>query len=256
MMPAVKSGPANPARADLREIMESVQGEGLLMGCRQVFVRLNGCNLNCSYCDTPESREPSPVCKVYPHPGRRLNIEDEANPVSPARLSAIIQKYFTSRWVSFTGGEPLLNADYIRESAALLKPLGYRLFLETNGTLPGSLAECLACLDYISMDWKLPSAVGTDCSPAHEQFLSLAVQKPCYVKMVISQDSEETEIRDAFKRIAHISPRTPVILQIATPGPSCQSPDMDKMLAWQVLGSQYLEEVRVLPQLHRILGLA
>lgn len=256
MMPVVKSGPADPIKANLREIMESVQGEGLLMGCLQVFVRLNGCNLNCSYCDTPESRGPSPVCKVYPHTGRRLNILDEANPVSPSRLSAIIQKYFTTRWVSFTGGEPLLNADYIRESAALLKPLGYRLFLETNGTLPDSLAECLACLDYISMDWKLPSAVGTDYGPAHERFLSLALKKPCYVKMVISKDSKETEIHDAFKQIANISPTTPVILQIATPGPSCQSPDMDKMLAWQVLGLQYLKEVRVLLQLHRILGLA
>ncbi|MEQ8174041.1 MAG: 7-carboxy-7-deazaguanine synthase QueE [Syntrophomonadaceae bacterium] len=255
MMPAVKSGPASPIKADLREIMESVQGEGLLMGCLQVFVRLTGCNLSCSYCDTPESREPSASCRVYPQAGRRFNVQDVANPVSPSRLSEIIQKYFTSRWVSFTGGEPLLHADYIKDSAALLKPLGYRLFLETNGTLPGALAECLECIDYISMDWKLPSAVGATYSLAHERFLSLAMQKPCYVKMVIAQDSEESEIRDAFKRIANINPITPVILQIATPGPSCQSPDMDKMLAWQELGLQYLEEVRILPQMHRLLGL-
>ncbi len=255
MMPVVKSGPADLIKANLREIMESVQGEGLLMGSRQVFVRLSGCNLNCSYCDTPESREASAVCKIYPQAGRRLNVREEANPVSPARLSAIIQRYFASRWVSFTGGEPLLQADYIKESAALLKPYGYRLFLETNGTLPGALAECLAGIDYISMDWKLPSAVGADYSPAHEQFLSLALQKPCYVKMVISQDSKEGEIGDAFKRIAAISSDTPVILQIATPGPFCQSPDMDRMLTWQGLGLQFLKEVRVLPQLHHLLGL-
>lgn len=255
MMPAVKFGPANPPKANLREIMESVQGEGLLMGCLQVFVRLAGCNLRCSYCDTPESREASAVCKVYPHTGLRLSVQNEANPVSPSKTSEIIRKYFTSRWISFTGGEPLLKPDYIRESAVLLKPLGYRLVLETNGTLPGSLADCLAYFDYISMDWKLPSAAGADYSSVHEQFLSLAIQKPCYIKIVITQDTGEAEICDAFKRIAKVSPDTPVILQIATSGASCQSPAIDKMLAYQKLGLDYLEEVRVLAQLHRLLGL-
>lgn len=255
MMPAVKSGPANPIRANLREIMESVQGEGLLVGSLQVFVRLSGCNLNCSYCDTPESREPSEVCLVYPHAGQRLNVQEVANPITPLKTREIIRKYFASRWVSFTGGEPLLQVDYIKESALLLKPLGYRLFLETNGTLVSSLADCIACIDCVSMDWKLPSAVGKDYSSLHEGFLSMAMQKPCYVKIVVTRDSKEAEINDAFKRIAAVSPATRVILQMASPGPSCQSPEIDRMLALQQLGLQVLNEVRVLPQMHRLLGL-
>lgn len=256
MMPVVKSGPANPIQANLREIMESVQGEGLLMGCLQIFVRLAGCNLNCSYCDTPESREPSSICKIYPLTGQRRGEQDETNPVSPQRLREIIQKYFRSSWVSFTGGEPLLQADYIKETAAILKPLGYRIFLETNGTLPLSLADCMDSIDYISMDWKLPSAVGADYSSLHEQFISQAVPKPCYVKIVIARDTEESEVLKAFQSLASISKATPVILQVATPGALCASPGMDKMLHLQRIGLNYLDEVRVLPQLHYLLGLA
>lgn len=256
MMPAVKSGPANSIPAILRELMESVQGEGLLMGCSQVFVRLAGCNLSCTYCDTPESREPSSVCTIYPQAGQRRSVLEVPNPISSQHLSELIQMYFHSRWVSFTGGEPLLRSDYIKASASMLKPLGYRIFLETNGTLPDSLAECLDCIDYISMDWKLPSAVGADYSQQHKQFLSLALQKPCYIKVVITQNTDNCEVLQVYKKIASISSKITVILQIATPGDDCNAPAIDKMLDLQKMGLVYLEEVRILPQLHRLLGLA
>ncbi|MDX9694125.1 MAG: 7-carboxy-7-deazaguanine synthase QueE, partial [Methanothermobacter sp.] len=45
-------------RAPIMEVFSSIQGEGLLVGCRQIFIRFAGCNLNCKYCDTPESRNP------------------------------------------------------------------------------------------------------------------------------------------------------------------------------------------------------
>ena len=44
-------------KAPIIEVFSSIQGEGLLIGRRQIFVRFAGCNLNCNYCDTPESRK-------------------------------------------------------------------------------------------------------------------------------------------------------------------------------------------------------
>lgn len=43
-------------KAYVSEVFSSIQGEGKLLGRRQIFVRFSGCNLNCNYCDTPLSR--------------------------------------------------------------------------------------------------------------------------------------------------------------------------------------------------------
>jgi organic radical activating enzyme len=46
-------------KARINEVFSSIQGEGKLIGRRQVFVRFSGCNLECNYCDTPLSRDPN-----------------------------------------------------------------------------------------------------------------------------------------------------------------------------------------------------
>ena len=58
--------PAIP-KADLVEIFSSVQGEGLLVGVRQIFLRFPDCNLACRYCDTDFAR--SPECRIENSPG-------------------------------------------------------------------------------------------------------------------------------------------------------------------------------------------
>ena len=55
--------------APIVELFSSLQGEGLLVGERQVFVRFAGCNLECAYCDTPAARSAPPTCRVEATPG-------------------------------------------------------------------------------------------------------------------------------------------------------------------------------------------
>lgn len=99
---------------DICEIFYSLQGESSYMGRPCVFIRLAGCNLNCSYCDT-----------VYSHAkGTKMSFEQILKSVSryPVKL------------VELTGGEPLIQ----EESTALMQTLlesGYTVLLETNGTI-------------------------------------------------------------------------------------------------------------------------
>lgn len=99
----------------VNEIFYSLQGEGYWAGTPMVFLRLSGCNLRCPFCDTAH---------------------EEGTMMSAAAIVTEIQKADegNSRRVCITGGEPLLQLDM--ELVDALENKGYKIHLETNGTLP------------------------------------------------------------------------------------------------------------------------
>ena len=125
-------------KTHINEVFSSIQGEGILIGRRQVFIRFSGCNLNCNYCDTPKSRDP-----LY---GEIISTDKLFN-----EINKIITPDFHS--ISFTGGEPLLHADFIKN---FLEEYKFKSLLETNGSLPYELQKIVGLLDYVSLDIKLP----------------------------------------------------------------------------------------------------
>jgi 7-carboxy-7-deazaguanine synthase len=100
---------------DLREIFLSIQGESTYSGLPCIFIRLAGCNLRCSYCDTVYSYEKS------------LSLDS-------AGILQKISKYEPVKLVEITGGEPLLQ-NQVYSLIASLYTKGYRILLETNGSL-------------------------------------------------------------------------------------------------------------------------
>jgi 7-carboxy-7-deazaguanine synthase len=102
----------------ITEIYKSLQGESTYAGLPCVFVRLTGCNLRCSWCDSEYTF----------HGGRKMTsqqVEDEVNRLSPS-----------GGLVEITGGEPMLQE---RELVPLMRQLldaGYRVLLETSGERP------------------------------------------------------------------------------------------------------------------------
>lgn len=125
-------------KTHINEIFSSIQGEGILIGCRQIFVRFSGCNLDCNYCDTSKSRNPIL--------GDLITKEELIN-----KIDNLITPDFHS--ISLTGGEPLLHSDFIKE---FLEQSEYKSLLETNGSLPCELKKIAGLLDYVSLDIKLP----------------------------------------------------------------------------------------------------
>lgn len=122
----------------INEIFASIQGEGLLVGTPMVFVRLQGCNLECTWCDTPQAR---PV-----NGGSVMSVEDVVSEVGNHSIN----------WVCITGGEPLLQSGVYKLIYGLLET-GHNILVETNGSVS---VEELPCEDevVIAMDIKTPSS--------------------------------------------------------------------------------------------------
>ena len=118
----------------ITEIFHSIQGETNTIGYPTVFVRLTGCPMRCSYCDTAYAF----------HGGSKMELDD---------IIAQVQQY-KARHVTVTGGEPLAQA----ESHVLMKALcdkGYKVSLETGGAMDISQVDSRV---YIVLDIKTPAS--------------------------------------------------------------------------------------------------
>ena len=226
-------------KADVLEIFSSVQGEGKYVGCRQVFVRLAGCDLNCAYCDT----------RYWGEDIRRISWQ------RAIELVEKLCKQVPTQAVSFTGGEPLLQHEFVGKVARGLKQFGRKIFLETNGTNPFAFEQIADALDVVSMDIKLPSALnGRECFSEHESFLKRARSKDVYVKIVATGETTDEEFNRAVELIAKIDPKILLIIQPVTPIRKVRAAGARRLLQLQATALKKLADVRVIPQTHRIWG--
>jgi len=248
--------PVTPkTEAILSEIFSSIQGEGILVGCRQIFIRFANCNLDCSYCDTDYAAKDS--CRIENPPGSD-HFTYLPNPVSLDNLLELVRSWVhqapgAHHSISLTGGEPLLQADTLVHWLPELRKL-LPIYLETNGTLPHHLEPVLPYLDWVSMDIKLSSMTGlvTDWR-THRRFLQLAITTGCYVKMVVGAETPELELRLGAELVADISPEIPLVLQpVTTTGKSNLS--ASRLLDMQQLVAAIHSNVRIIPQTHRYLN--
>ena len=130
-------------KAPIIEIFSSFQGEGVLIGQRQIFVRFAGCNLNCNYCDTKNSIS-----------------KNQGILMTPAEVVSKIESILTPdcHIISFTGGEPSLYPEFINEVSKLTN---LDIMLETNGVLPENI-DLIEKLDIVSLDIKLKEQFNGD----------------------------------------------------------------------------------------------
>ncbi len=119
----------------INEIFLSIQGESLATGLPCIFVRLTGCNLRCSYCDTTYSF----------NEGSDMSIKD---------IISVIKSYSPVKLVELTGGEPLLQKEIVQLVEDLIAE-DYRILIETNGTIP---VKDIPDVCTLVMDVKTPSA--------------------------------------------------------------------------------------------------
>ena len=112
----------------VNEIFFSIQGESLFSGLATVFVRLSGCNLRCSYCDTRYAWQD----------GEEIETDEVVKRVLSYKCGL----------VEITGGEPLLQTETPRLIYTLLEK-GYKVLLETNGSIDIKIVDdrCIKIVD-------------------------------------------------------------------------------------------------------------
>ncbi len=203
------------------EIFRTVEGEGRWVGLPVVFIRLEGCNLRCSWCDT-----------TYSYDGKSYTVKNLYDILSQV-------KQYNLKRVCITGGEPFMteNLDVL---VKVLLDEGFFVFIETNGTMWNEkFREIKKDNLYIT------------CSP----------KPPFYFvnKNILPYISELKFVVDENLSVNHIiKPEFTEILKndIIVLQPESNKPEMvEKALKIQDELLKLGIESRIIPQCHKVLGL-
>ncbi len=226
--------------AKILEIFRSIQGEGKYVGAPQVFVRFFECNMHCVWCDTPASIGD----------GKR-----EYQEISGEDLLAQVEAFDQGcHSVSITGGEPLVQKDFLKGFCHTLKRSQKKIYLDTNGTLPEALDFIIKDVDIIAMDIKLPSSTQQKAYwHEHKDFLKIARRKEVFIKAVISLDTHGDEVLKAARLVAGVDRDIVFILQ-----PNyldLKKGVVSQCVDYQKLCAKILKDVRILPQVHKFMKL-
>ncbi len=230
-------------KAPIIEIFSSFQGEGLLIGERQIFVRFAGCNLNCNYCDTNDSKS-----------------EKSGKLMTPQEVSDEINKFITPdcRTISFTGGEPSIYPEFISEVS---KNFDLNIMLETNGTLPDNI-DLIEKLDVVSLDIKLPEHFDGEfdenifLNEIKSLNLLMAKSINVYCKVVILPSTKIKSFKEVVEKLSqNISNKSNLKIIIQPSSPLGEWKDINfKLFKFSEVVGQYFE-VSTIPQIHKILDI-
>ena len=171
----------NQSTVNIKEIFTSIQGEGLYVGQKHVFIRFSKCNLNCKYCDTD-----------FKTNVKKYDIDELYN---------FLSKITDCDVISLTGGEPLLEVDFLKNFfKKYYSKLNKKIYLETNGTLYKNLEKIIDFVDISAMDIKLKSATNQQNRfEENDKFLQIASKKEVFVKVVFNNKITNDEIKNVVQ---------------------------------------------------------
>lgn len=186
---------------NVHSIFRTISGEvnHQHQGRMATFIRLQGCNLRCKWCDTKQAQ--SLKAKS------RMSIVDVLTQV----------KLLKCRNIVITGGEPLLQLEYVRTLLNMLARWNYMVTVETNGSQ--AIPAALQNLAYWVVDYKLQSSrVGAYMNDL--AFINL--KRSDIIKFVVQDETDFSQSLKVKARLIHLNPK----LSTAT---FAYSPILDKV---------------------------
>jgi organic radical activating enzyme len=229
------------------EIFTSLEGEGILYGTKTLFVRLAGCPFKCFYCDTKETL---PV-----NSGKEYALNE---------ATKLIEKFLEKNTykVNFTGGEPLLQSEAVRELARFVQQKKISTYLESSCYDSLKFAQVLPYIDYIKIEFKTLDSEFVDKDHYSKllqnelECLKLAANsgKVTYIKVVVSSKTELGPFKDLLKKIFDTISKSQIAGFIIQPSYGTAEPNLEQLLSFYDAVYPYYKEVRIVPQLHKFIG--
>lgn len=240
---------------NIAEVFVSIQGEGIFVGVLQVFVRTAGCSRRCVYCDTPAARTVTPRCALRGDGETRYT----ENPVSAAEIVSFVRSRVAVNpgvhSVSVTGGEPLEQTDFLMGFLPRLRSIGLPIYLETNGLEEPACGAVAPYIDIVSLDIKLPSLCGGgDHFTTYRRVLPHFDSADLFTKVVVTGDEERDEFIEAVGLVAAFDRSIPFVIQPAHREDTAARILTPELLRYYITAAAHLDDVRVIPQCHHIMG--
>ncbi len=225
-----------PASLPIIEIFESIQGEGVRTGEPATFIRLAGCNLRCTWCDTTYSWSSEGIANA-----ERMSPSDIAENIGTAA-------------VVITGGEPLLHQKKLPALIGMIKDSereSTHVTVETNATICVDDDELIESVDLWSLSPKLPGSGEAPDSDALAWWLGATRPDRRQLKFVLADAEEDWQAMWALLEGQNGWDASPLVVQ-----PNGMRDDYDQALrelVELVSKDRRSNFVRVLPQLHRVI---
>ena len=229
------------------EIFTSIEGEGILYGTKTLFVRLAGCPYTCFYCDTLDA--------LPLDSGKEYSIT-EACDLIDNNLQDNTYK------VNFTGGEPLIQYEAVNELAKHVKARGVSTYLESACFDSKKFLYVLPSIDFVKIEFKTidsefidekhyPNLIKNtlECLKA-----AIEAKKTTYIKIVVSSKTELRSFKELLEQIFKIISKEDLSGFIIQPTTSTSEPTLKQLLVFYDNVYPYYDEVRVVPQLHKIIS--
>lgn len=211
------------------EIFDSIDGEGIRTGMTATFIRLAGCNLRCTYCDTLYALfNEAEKCKYT-----EMSVDEILEKVNP--------KF---RRVTLTGGEPLIHKD-VEKLLLKLSESGIETNIETNGAVDLSPFQGKYDNLFFTVDYKLSSS-GEEDKMIWENFLNLSEND--VIKFVVGSKDDVTEMKEIMRKLNAHYKKLPHIFA----GAVYKSYDTEELVN-DILSDDCLKDVRVQLQIHKII---